>query len=187
VRAAAAPPPVLAMADLPAPAVELPRFAASEVAILEAPPVRETQRVPRPVRPDTTKKAIVVRSVHFAINSSTLSAESRALLDRIAELLRQRPGLVVVLEGHTDPRGNPATNHELSRRRAQAVRAHFVAAGLDGESIAILPLGPNRRRSTGHTTRDYALDRRVEVRVFPPDGSNVVYEEALDLQEEGPR
>jgi hypothetical protein len=65
------------------------------------------------------------------------------------------------------------------------VRAHLAAAQLADAVIEVRPLAQSRRQSGGSMKRDFALDRRVELRVFTADGVEAsAAAEAHALQEE---
>jgi outer membrane protein OmpA-like peptidoglycan-associated protein len=128
------------------------------------------------------------RAVHFALNKDSLSAASRALLDKVSGALKEHPGLVVVLEGHTDPRGSAAYNLDLSRRRASAVHRYLEGTGLDVSRIEVKGFGLAARRTLGTTAQAYAMDRRVLVRFSMEDGTPLAEtDEMLDLQIEEAR
>ena len=68
----------------------------------------------------------------FGYDNSDVSNEGRTELDKIAEALKKFLGKDVetamfTIEGHTDPTGTPEYNQKLSERRAESVRAWFVA------------------------------------------------------------
>ena len=128
------------------------------------------------------------RPVHFALDKDALSPASRALLDKVSAALKAHPGLVVVLEGHTDPRGSVAYNLDLSRRRARSVHRYLEETGLDVSRIEIKGYGLASRRTAGTTREAYALDRRVMVRFSMEDGTPIAEtDELLDVQVEEAR
>ena len=116
-------------------------------------------------------RTVGVYSVHFALNSARLVPGSERLLDRLIGALRERSGVTLVLEGHADPRGDGAYNVELSGRRAAVVRHYLERSLLLDARIEVRPFGHGQRRGVGHTARDYAMDRRVDVRVLAADGT----------------
>ena len=77
----------------------------------------------------------------FAVNEDTLMPDAVPLLLRLARLLRSSndPHRVLRIVGHTDARGEPTRNDDLSRRRGQQVatwlseRGHIPAAQLKVE------------------------------------------------------
>ena len=123
------------------------------------------------------------RPVHFALDKDVLSPASRALLDKVSGALKAHPELVVVLEGHTDPRGSVAYNLDLSRRRATAVRDYLRGTGLDVSRVEVKGFGLAMRKTEGTGPEAYALDRRVMVRFSMDDGTPIAEtDELLDLQ-----
>ena len=55
--------------------------------------------------------------------------------------MKDRPVPEVVVIGHTDTTGTPASNFELGLKRATMVRALLVEAGLDAASIEVTSHG----------------------------------------------
>ena len=66
--------------------------------------------------------------ITFATNSSDLTGESQAALDALARALQSDAlaGFSFRVEGHSDARGDPARNLELSQQRAESVAAYLV-------------------------------------------------------------
>ncbi|TDC50419.1 OmpA family protein [Actinomadura sp. KC345] len=63
--------------------------------------------------------------VLFAFDSDRLSGRAQGILDKIAQDMAQRADTTqpVTIEGHTDGKGTPGYNQDLSERRARAVQA----------------------------------------------------------------
>ncbi|MES2857716.1 MAG: OmpA family protein [Pseudomonadota bacterium] len=87
------------------------------------------------------------------------TASVRALGTYLAALVR---GPVRVL-GHTDSQGEDAANRALSQRRADAVRAGLVEAGLKRDQVAAEGLGEAAPVADNRTAGGRARNRRVEV------------------------
>jgi OmpA-OmpF porin, OOP family len=87
--------------------------------------------------------------ITFDTKDATIKAESQPQLDEIAKLLKVQAQLAVYVVGHTDNVGNLEANLDLSQRRAQAVMASLVKAGvpaarLTAKGVAQLaPVAPN--------------------------------------------
>jgi len=77
----------------------------------------------------------------FRFESDELTAESRALVPNILKAVKERPVPEVVVTGHTDTTGTPASNFELGMKRATMVRALLGEAGLDVASIEVTSHG----------------------------------------------
>ena len=80
-------------------------------------------------------------TLHFQFESENLTPESRALVTATLQAVKQRPVPDVLVVGHTDTTGAAALNFQLALRRAQAVRALLVAAGLDESAVAVASHG----------------------------------------------
>ncbi|MFK7838224.1 MAG: OmpA family protein [Sulfitobacter sp.] len=96
--------------------------------------------------------------------TGALSAEEAGL--SVARLIgmvaRDCPGFVVVVEGHSDPSGNPAANLKLSEQRAQAVISRLAASGIDTSSFVAKGYGDTRPSGVTGTESAAYYDRRVE-------------------------
>jgi outer membrane protein OmpA-like peptidoglycan-associated protein len=145
-------------------------------------PTPEPQPKPEPIR------LKVPRIVHFALDKSNISSESATVLNRVVEVLRQYPFIVVEIEGHTDPRASDEYNLALSKRRASSVRNYLLKSAIAPERMTIRSLGETQRRSQGNSRIDTARDRRAELIFKDIRGVEIIIEEQEnDLQIESAR
>ncbi len=103
--------------------------------------------------------------LYFRFESDDLTDESRALLPRVLEALRNRPFPDVAVIGHTDTTGAAAANVELGLRRANSIRALLVQAGIRADVIEVTSHG---EADLLVKTADQVLEprnRRVEVTI----------------------
>ncbi|KAF0126898.1 MAG: peptidoglycan-associated lipoprotein [Elusimicrobia bacterium] len=114
-----------------------------------------------------------VKPIEFEFNSDVLLPSSLDLLDRVASVLRGRPRLKLIVEGHTDDVGDDDYNMELSRYRADAVKSYLVKKGIHPETILSRGYGETRPISPGKTEKDRALNRRVEFKITTRDWGTV--------------
>ena len=63
-------------------------------------------------------------------DSTELTAQSRATLDKQAQWLQQYGNYAFTIEGHADERGTREYNIALGARRAQAVRDYLASRGI---------------------------------------------------------
>lgn len=113
---------------------------------------------------------LVGSETFFDGNSATLRAEAKAVLQSVSPVLRAIDNQVTI-EGHADPRGNPApfpTDWELSSGRATGVLRHLVeSGGVAPGRISSVGYGSSRPVTTeegGASTG--ALNRRVDIVVL---------------------
>lgn len=114
-------------------------------------------------------KVPVIRDVLFAYDRSEVQADEAAKVKEIAEFMKQTDGVVVMLDGHADPRGTDKYNLDLSRRRVVAVREALVKEGVPPDRIATNASGLRRPKCTEKSEECFQADRRVEV-FFGTDG-----------------
>ncbi|MGD1875113.1 MAG: OmpA family protein [Mastigocoleus sp.] len=131
----------------------------------------------------------VPRNVHFALDKSFISPASAEVLDKVAEVLKEIPSIVIELQGHTDPRASDAYNQALGRRRALSVRNYLLRKGIPPEKMTIRSFGESQRKVPGGTgVTDFARDRRVEIIFKDVRGVKlIIIEQEGDLQIENRR
>jgi len=104
--------------------------------------------------------------VLFATAEYTLRPAAGAALERAAALLKEHPGLPILIQGHTDNVGSPAANRLLSERRAQAVKQWLVGkAGIPAAAVTTQGLGETTPVATNATPAGRQQNRRVEIRL----------------------
>lgn len=110
---------------------------------------------------------VVLEGVTFLTGSSKLTLNSQGPLDRVVAALRDRAEQRVVIEGHTDNVGNRDANLRLSRARADAVRAYFIAKGIAASRLTSVGLGPDQPIAPNDTEEGRAKNRRIQLREVP--------------------
>ncbi|WNJ98982.1 peptidoglycan-associated lipoprotein Pal [Thalassospiraceae bacterium LMO-JJ14] len=98
--------------------------------------------------------------VFFAFDSSDLSAEARASLEKQAAWMKKFGGVRVVIEGHCDERGTREYNLALGERRANASKDYLVALGINPARIKTISYGKERPAALGHNETAWAQNRR---------------------------
>lgn len=106
-------------------------------------------------------------SVLFESGKATLFPRAQQMLALLTEQLRNQKTAVITVEGHTDSRGTPSTNMQLSQERADSVRSYLVSQGIPPEQIRAVGMGENRPIADNNTTEGRAENRRVEIVIAP--------------------
>lgn len=77
------------------------------------------------------EEEITIDDIFYDYNVATLREESKVSLDKLVKLLDDSPDISVVINAHTDERGEPKYNLKLSQDRAQSVLDYLVAHGIN--------------------------------------------------------
>jgi OmpA-OmpF porin, OOP family len=77
-------------------------------------------------------------TITFEYRSATLTPQARAVLD---EMLPKAADRRLRVSGHADSLGSAQVNQQLSKQRAEAVRAYLVGHGVEGKRIELVSHG----------------------------------------------
>lgn len=79
--------------------------------------------------------------VFFAYDSTILTDEARASLQKNMDWMKRWSATKIMVEGHADSRGTNEYNLALGERRADAVRDYLVSLGLGADRVTIVSKG----------------------------------------------
>jgi peptidoglycan-associated lipoprotein len=82
--------------------------------------------------------------VFFETDSTELSPQSRATLDKQAQWLTRYNRYSFTVEGHADERGTREYNLALGARRAQVTRDYLISRGIQAQRIRTISYGKER-------------------------------------------
>jgi outer membrane protein OmpA-like peptidoglycan-associated protein len=109
-------------------------------------------------------RPVDVYGVYFSFNRADIRAQSEPVLQEIASVLKKNPDWHLRIDGHTDNVGGDASNLELSRRRAAAVKDALVQRyGIDASRLTTGGYGASSPKDRNDTPEGRARNRRVEL------------------------
>jgi outer membrane protein OmpA-like peptidoglycan-associated protein len=116
------------------------------------------------VRPAPEGVIITLDEILFDFDSDRIKPEAERVIGRIGNALKANPGVAVIVEGHTDDRGNEEYNQGLSERRARAVLGRLFAGGwVDPRIASFIGKGKSEPVASNATEEGRRKNRRVEI------------------------
>jgi outer membrane protein OmpA-like peptidoglycan-associated protein len=105
-----------------------------------------------------------LKGVNFERGNAVVLPESYALLAKVIRAIAELPGASITIQGHTDSQGDAERNINLSRERAESVRAYLDAnADLSDRLVTTVGLGEASPVASNDTAEGRALNRRIDV------------------------
>jgi len=99
--------------------------------------------------------------VFFQTDSSSLTNEAMATLDKQAAWLNQYQNYRIMIEGHADERGTREYNIALGARRASVVVNYLVSRGVNGQRITSQSFGKERPVAICNDISCWSQNRRA--------------------------
>ena len=110
--------------------------------------------------------------VFFDYDEAAIRSDAEAILRSKLDILRNNPGVQLLMEGHADERGTSEYNIALGNERAEAVIQWLAGFGLDAGRFSSVSYGEERPLAQGSSEMDWARNRRVEF-VITGGGDNI--------------
>jgi outer membrane protein OmpA-like peptidoglycan-associated protein len=102
--------------------------------------------------------------IHFDSGSARLTNIAKAKLDEVALQLKQDPGALARIVGHSDATGRASANRTLSLRRAESARDYLVRRhGIDGRRIEVEGRGSSEPVASNDTPAGRKENRRAVI------------------------
>ena len=92
----------------------------------------------------STKRVIELPNIFYDFAKWDLRPESMVSLDNLVETLDDNPNVTIELMSHTDSRGTPADNQELSQKRAQSVVDYLISKGIAADRLQAMGYGESQ-------------------------------------------
>jgi len=105
------------------------------------------------------------KKIFFALGSDKILPASYGALDNVAAILKTDARLKLIVEGHTDNVGKPASNLILSQKRADAVKNYLTQKGLDANRLEAKGYGQETPVADNTKPAGRAANRRVELKL----------------------
>ena len=112
--------------------------------------------------------AITLKSdFSFDFDSAVIKPGAEDEIARIAAVLIKYPQTNISIEGHTDSKGAEEYNMNLSKSRAEAVKASLIGRGLTSSRLQTIGFGESKPVATNDTEAGRQQNRRVRIVIVP--------------------
>jgi OOP family OmpA-OmpF porin len=121
---------------------------------------------PIKVAPIEDNTSIVLNNLFFDFDKAVLKSESFPELNRIVQLMQEKPGMQIEISGHADATGAEQYNLGLSERRAKAVVSYLTGKGISAEHVNVMFFGESKPLESNETANGRKKNRRVEFKIL---------------------
>lgn len=118
------------------------------------------------LQPIEANASVVLNNIFFDVNRFELKHESMAELDRVVGLLKDNPGMKILISGHTDNTGKAADNIKLSESRAKSVVAYLISRGIETARLQYKGFGAAKPVADNATEAGKTQNRRTELTIL---------------------
>ena len=105
------------------------------------------------------------QAIQFEFASTELTESSKHELDEMIQILKEKPEILMRIEGHTDNKGSVEYNLALSQERANATMQYLLQHGISASRLKAAGFGEALPVGDNNTEAGRALNRRVEFRL----------------------
>jgi outer membrane protein OmpA-like peptidoglycan-associated protein len=117
---------------------------------------------------------LILDHLYYDFNKSAIRTGEAHELISLAEMMIKYPDMTIELESHTDSRGTPEYNYDLSEQRGISAKELLESRGVLGERIQLKPMGESRLRNgctdgVPCSEQEHQQNRRTEIRILSVD------------------
>jgi len=113
--------------------------------------------------PPPIEARVNLQGVSFGSGNATLTLNAKKVLDGVAEQLLANPKVKIEIQGHTDNVGKPASNQDLSQRRAKSVVGYLATKGVSTSRMRAVGYGQDMPIADNSTAEGREQNRRIEM------------------------
>lgn len=125
---------------------------------------KEVAKAPAP-GPKAERTKIILSNVLFDLDKAILKPEGKVEVDKLVAEMKAHPKDTVLIEGHTCDLASDEYNLALGQRRADAVKAYMLQAGIDAARLSTKSYGESKPASPNDCEEHRKLNRRAEFNI----------------------
>ncbi|MBM3184816.1 MAG: OmpA family protein [Bacteroidetes bacterium] len=104
-------------------------------------------------------------NLEFETAKDIILDPSKPALDKLADVLTNKPLWKLEISGHTDNVGDDNANLVLSKKRAEALKNYLISKGISANRLTTLYFGETKPIADNNTTEGRKKNRRVEMKI----------------------
>ena len=117
--------------------------------------------------PEIIENKINIENIYFDLDKWNIRPDAAVELDKIVQIMKDNPELIIEAGSHTDSRATDTYNKRLSKRRAKATVKYIVSKGIDTKRISAKGYGEttlvnNCSEGVECTDEQHQANRRTE-------------------------
>lgn len=119
------------------------------------------------------KEGVVIelKNIYYDFDKSSIRTGAERELVALAQIMREYPEMEIELAAHTDSRGKPQYNLNLSQRRAESAKDFLVDLGISSERILAKGYGASKIRNhcvvgVECSEEEHQVNRRTEIKIL---------------------
>lgn len=119
----------------------------------------------RPIEEIIVEDRVVLNPILFDFDKHNIKPQAALELDKLVQIMKKYPKMIIRVEGHTDSRGSAEYNLQLSDRRVKSTIQYVISQGIDEDRISGEGFGQSRPIhdcGANCTEEQHAENRRSE-------------------------
>ena len=109
---------------------------------------------------------IRINNLYFKADSAEITEESIPVLDEIYEFLKNNPGIIVEIGGHTNNIPSEEYCNKLSTERAKNVAEYLIRRGIEKNRVYYKGYGKHKPIASNATAAGRRKNQRVEMKIL---------------------
>ena len=106
---------------------------------------------------------IILNPIFFELDKHNITAQGANELNKLVEIMKAHPTMIIKATSHTDTRAPDAYNMSLSDRRAKATAQYVISKGIDASRISGEGMGETQLIiENAKTKEEHQANRRSE-------------------------
>ncbi len=126
--------------------------------------------------PEVIENKINIENIYFDLDKSNIRPDAASELDKLVQIMKDNPELIIEGGSHTDSRQTDNYNVSLSSRRAKSTRRYIISKGISRKRITAKGYGETQLTNKCSddvecTDEEHQANRRTEFRVVEKEAS----------------